>query len=173
MKAWHWCRNDMRTRYTNEPIVVGEKLTVEGPVELCERGLHASEDILDALKYAPGTIICRVELSGRIVKGRDKLVASERRVEWCVDATDILVQWTRECAARDATGYTAIAAQNTAICARDDAFDTAIWAHNASSIACDAACDAATDRYRNVAREKERNLQVERLLQLIEEKRTQ
>ena len=52
-------------------VVVGETLSVEEPIVLCERGLHASVKPLDALRYAPGTIVARVELSGRVIRGDD------------------------------------------------------------------------------------------------------
>ena len=51
---------------------------------------------MDALKYAPGPVICRVELGGRIVheghyrRPCDKCVASERTVIAMTDATSIL-----------------------------------------------------------------------------------
>ncbi len=177
MKAWHWCSNDMRTSHTDEPIVVGEKLTVEGPIKLCKRGLHASEDILDALWYAPGAIVCRVKLSGRIDKGGDKLVASERLVEWCVDATDILVQWARECADRVAdTDEDTNAAADYAFLANNTT-DRDSFLVAAAVCAADAACDAAAARAavgnaRYDARKEEKNWQRNRLLRLIEEKRT-
>ncbi len=100
VRAWHWCGENMRTRYTDRRIVVGKTLTVKGPPLLCSRGLHASKNILDALQYAPGPILCRVELSGEIVTGSDKLAATKRKVLWCMDATPILRQWIKECVAR-------------------------------------------------------------------------
>ena len=91
VEAWHWIAQDRMTRYAPRvPIVVGETLRVEPPLALCERGLHASLRALDALQYAPGTIVCRVRMSGDIVRGNDKLVATERTVLWMYDATRVL-----------------------------------------------------------------------------------
>jgi hypothetical protein len=57
---------------------------------LCQRGFHASVRVLDALRYAQGAVICRVRLSGIIVRGDDKVVASSREVLWMADATETL-----------------------------------------------------------------------------------
>ena len=90
-EAWHWIAPDRMTRYAPRvPIVVGETLRVEPPLALCERGLHGSIRAIDALQYAPGTIVCRVRMSGDIVRGDDKLVATERTVLWMYDATRVL-----------------------------------------------------------------------------------
>lgn len=59
-------------------------------LELCHWGLHASERAVDALSYTPGSIVCRVELSGEILRDTDKLCASTRRVLWMADATRTL-----------------------------------------------------------------------------------
>jgi len=91
MEAWHWVSADKMTRYAPRvPVIVGETLRVDPPVVLCERGLHASVRALDALQYAPGPIICRVQLGGEIKHGDDKLVATERTVLWMYDATNVL-----------------------------------------------------------------------------------
>ena len=99
VEAWHWIAPDRMTRYAPRvPIVVGETLRVEPPIALCERGLHASLRALDALQYAPGTIVCRVRMSGDIVRGDDKLVATERTVLWMYDATRVLHEFACWCA---------------------------------------------------------------------------
>ena len=91
MEAWHWISADRMTRYDPRmPVVVGETLRVDGRIELCERGLHASVKAMDALRYAPGPICCRVRLGGTIIHGDDKVVASERTVLWMFDATNVL-----------------------------------------------------------------------------------
>jgi hypothetical protein len=99
--AWHWLAADRRLGFDDGRLVEpGQTLTVDGEPELCKNGLHASRSILDALGYAPGPIICRVRLSGRIVEGDDKLVGTERRCLWMVDATTILRKWAIWCAER-------------------------------------------------------------------------
>jgi hypothetical protein len=82
MKAWHFVSDTLRD---GRPIPAdGELLKHEGPLKLCASGLHASKNILDALHYAPGSTICRVEVCGEIIHGNDKLVASERTILWRV-----------------------------------------------------------------------------------------
>jgi hypothetical protein len=91
MDCWHFLSEDGFTRY--EPRVkveTGQTLKHDGPLMLCESGLHASVRAIDALQYAPGPIICRVRLGGEIQQERDKCVARERTVLWMYDATPIL-----------------------------------------------------------------------------------
>ena len=97
MLAWHWI-NEQRTLRDGRPMVVGETVTHDGPLELCESGLHASERLIDALEYAPGPIICRVECSGEIIRGDNKFVCRERRVVAAHDATTELRAFARRCA---------------------------------------------------------------------------
>jgi hypothetical protein len=92
--AWHWLADDRKTQYGRPRVLVtpGLKLSLpdgEEP-ELCQRGFHASVRVLDALRYAQGAVICRVRLSGIIVRGDDKVVASSREVLWMADATETL-----------------------------------------------------------------------------------
>ena len=69
------------------PIVIGETHEVDPPLVLCERGLHASEHVLDALQYAPGPMLYRVRLGGKTVKGDDKMCAARREYLAEIDAT--------------------------------------------------------------------------------------
>jgi hypothetical protein len=96
--GWHWLRNDRKLRYPPCSLVtVGTTLSnpinsrgQAGPLEICLRGYHASERILDALGHAPGTILCRVKLHGEVLKTHDKMVADNRTCLWMTDATNIL-----------------------------------------------------------------------------------
>jgi len=94
--GWWFAKGDTLPHGDGRKVAIGETLTVEGPIVLCERGLHASRRLVDALKYAPGPILYRVRLSGTIVPhsslraGEDKLAASERTALWRVDATRAL-----------------------------------------------------------------------------------
>jgi hypothetical protein len=100
--AWHFLPDDRKLRYAPyTPVEPGQVLRVEGPLELCRRGLHASIRPLDALRYAPGSIVCRVEMGGDILHGDDKLCASERKTLWVADATNALHEFACLCAERE------------------------------------------------------------------------
>jgi hypothetical protein len=96
---YYFCGEDRKLRYgDNRPIVVGETLKVDCAPMLCEQGLHASKRLIDALSYAPGSILCKVKLGGTIVHGDDKSVATERTVIAMADCTDVLREFARKCA---------------------------------------------------------------------------
>lgn len=77
---------------------VGEWLTHDGPVVICETGLHASETPYDALQYAPGQMLHRVELDGVTVtpSHTDKVVAQRRKIIATI-ATRIRAQASFKC----------------------------------------------------------------------------
>ena len=76
----------------------GVWLNHTGPAVMCESGLHASIHPFDALKYAPGITLCKVELRGIVGKQSDKLVAMERRIVARIDAEPLLREFARKCA---------------------------------------------------------------------------
>ena len=93
IEAWHFVNDTLRD---GQPVPAdGETLVHDGELRLCLSGLHASEDILDALEYAPGHTICRVRCGGKIKKSIDKLVCSERTILWRVDGSDLLLEFAR------------------------------------------------------------------------------
>lgn len=85
--AWHFVKNDGRTQYENILVEPGKTYSTDKEPVLCKVGFHGSERILDALKYAPGSIVCRAELWGKIKRGGDKDVAQNRRELWMLDVT--------------------------------------------------------------------------------------
>jgi hypothetical protein len=135
---------------------------------MCVRGLHASRRLIDALAYAPGETVCRVECGGEVVEGDDKLVCTERTILWRVDGASLLREFARWSALqvvhlwnppqlvldflntgdeslRDAASDAARVAASDAAwdAASDAAWDAARVA--ASDAAWDAASDAAWD----------------------------
>ena len=96
--AWHFCNGG--TLRDGRPIPPdGVTLRHRGTVVPCERGLHASERLIDALEYAPGHTICRVRLGGTIVPhAGDKYAASERTILWRTGGKEILKAFARQCA---------------------------------------------------------------------------
>jgi hypothetical protein len=102
--AWHFVKNDGTNR-DGIKEQVGHWYKVAGEIMPCQHGLHGSVQLIDALNFAPGSILRRTEHQGTIVGGSDKLASSERRVLWQVDATKILhlfACWCAEDALKDA-----------------------------------------------------------------------
>jgi len=89
--AWHFLRRDRCMRFTPyTPIQAGKSYRAKGRLVPCENGLHASILPLDALRYAPGDIVCRVRLEGKCLVERDKCCARKRTVFWLADAAPVL-----------------------------------------------------------------------------------
>ena len=81
-----------------QPLVVGSEYVFDGEPVMCECGYHASRHVFDALKYAPGSILSRVECKEITDECDDKLVCRRRRVIATIDATKILRKFARLCA---------------------------------------------------------------------------
>ena len=97
--GWHFADETETLRYGDgRKIEVGTTHKVTCNPVLCESGLHASKTVLEALQYAPGNILFRVKLGGKIVHGGDKSVATERTYVARVDAEPILREFARKCA---------------------------------------------------------------------------
>ena len=99
MKAWYFSKKDCRLRYKdNRLIKAGVTHYYDGMPILCEQGLHASKNILNALRYAPGAYIWRVKMGGISVCDHDEMVSTERTYLWGYDATNVLNHFARLCA---------------------------------------------------------------------------
>lgn len=99
--AWHFLPTDqLLTHGDGRRVEVGQtsRLTDPRPVSLSHHGLHASERILDALRLAPGPVLCRVELCEDVQRHGDILVARERRVLWMQDISPLLHRFAVHCA---------------------------------------------------------------------------
>src|SRR5690606_8167904 len=129
-------------------------------------GLHASRRPWHALAYAPGPVLCLVEVEGIAAAHADKLVARRRRIVRRVDLTDDLRAFARQCAldvihlwdAPDVvrryleTGDESLrnAAWAAATDTMRDATTAATW-DIAKAAAWDTARDAATEAARDAA----------------------
>ena len=91
--AWHFVGDTLRDG--RDIPRDGEWLVHAGPVRICESGLHYSLDPFDALTYAPGPILCRVEVEGIVAKQDDKGVARRRRIVARRDMTEYLRWFAR------------------------------------------------------------------------------
>ena len=81
--GYHFLQANMRAGAGREkPWTVGETRTLKSTKAIvpCRRGFHASPTAWDALKYAPGPVLCLVEVSGDMREhGGDKFVGRTRR----------------------------------------------------------------------------------------------
>lgn len=102
--CWHFAPDDGYTgRGERKKIVVGKRLTIKGNLQLCAHGYHGAEEPLDALRYAPGCLLCRVKLHGTVIRSADKAVASSRTALWMYDATNLLRKYAVTCVERAMT----------------------------------------------------------------------
>ena len=96
---WYFTDAEEKLRYDDgRKISLGKTHGVKCEPILCKQGLHASPTVLDAVGYAPGNILYRVELSGTIVHGYDKSCATERTYLARIDAEPILRAFARRVA---------------------------------------------------------------------------
>lgn len=86
--GWHFLGDDGRVARLGTKVTAGLVLAMPGPVTLCSRGFHASVRAIDALGYAQGNVVERVRLSGVVVKGADKMVATRRACLWVLTRED-------------------------------------------------------------------------------------
>ena len=148
--AWHFVGDALRD---GRPIPVdGVTLKHKGKLELCASGLHASERLIDALNYAPGPILCRVQMGGTIKKESDKLVARQRTILWRVNSTDVLRKFARQCALDVAHLWNMPSVVRQYLETGDERLRAA-----ASSAAWAAAKDVAWDVTKNAARNAARD----------------
>jgi hypothetical protein len=93
IRAWHFVGKALRD---GRPVPAdGEWLAHDGPLVLCESGLHFSVHPFDALTYAPGETLCLVECDGDVTQEGDKGVCRRRRIVARMDATELLRYFAR------------------------------------------------------------------------------
>ena len=98
MIAYHFiCRENGKDylRDRSEAPPDGVWLEFNDPLIMCESGLHFSVDPFDALQYAPGEILCQVEIGGEIIMRDYKGVCSRRKIIRRFDATEGLRYFAR------------------------------------------------------------------------------
>jgi len=162
--AWHFC--DVNSE--GKPILRNGELAgspggteiYNGTLKMCESGLHASINILNALSYAPCSYLRRVECSEGVLGG-DKLVCRRRKILAVANMEKSLHEFACRCAERalrvanvtDTRYFAAIEAKRAWL--RGDIGSrelAAAWAaacaaarDAAKAAACAAACAAARD----------------------------
>ena len=165
MKAWYFAHDSNKLRYDDDrEIIVGETHTVDVEPILCGQGLHGSIRLVDALGYAPGVILYRVNIAGDIDEGSDKICGRQREYLYGGDITSVLEEFARKqalinihkiskyCSTRDyelivrwlETGDLSIksAARSAASSAAESASENTTWSA-ANSAASSAASSAA------------------------------
>jgi len=98
--AWYFGDESRTLRHGDgREIALGVTHTHDGTPMLCKSGLHASVRAIDALQYAPGPVLWRVECGGIVVSGHDKIACTRRTyVAGGVDASSMLRAFARWCA---------------------------------------------------------------------------
>ena len=165
--AWHFVGDALRD---GRPVPAdGVTLKHKGKLELCASGLHASERIIDALGFAPGPILCRVQMGGTIKKDSDKLVARQRTILWRIDSTDVLRKFARQCALDVAYFWDMPPVVRQYLETGDESVKAAAWAA-ASAAAWAAARDAARAAASAAAKDAQNTRLTEMVMALAPEK---
>ena len=101
IRAWHFLPDNGRIQNRDgRTVEVGKTYSCDGPLVICENGMHASRRLIDALKYAPGSVVCEVEVWGDVIETGDKLCGRHRKVLRMADATETLHRFACEVASR-------------------------------------------------------------------------
>ena len=155
--AYHFTSDKLRD---GRPIpAIREELRHDGRVKICASGLHASRHVFDALRFAPGHMLHKVECREIVAEEDDKLVCRSRTITTTIDATDVLRRFARKSALEvihlwDAPDVVRKYLETGDERSRAAASDAARAA--ARDAAWDAARDAARDAVRAAARDAAR-----------------
>ena len=158
--AYHFVNDTLRD---GRPIPAdGEWLVHDGPVVICESGLHASRRPWHALDYAPGNTLCLVECEDVREEQGDKLVCARRRIVKRIDAEPLLRAFARDEARRVLHLWDAPDVVRKYLETGDEAIRAA-----ARDAAWAAAWAAAREAAREAARDAASNAQRERFARLV------
>jgi len=80
------------------PVTPGCVFRVPPPIKLCSRGLHMAQHALQAMEWAHGCKVWRVEGWGECASDAFKCVCEYRRHLWQLDAENILRRFACRCA---------------------------------------------------------------------------
>ena len=161
--GWHFTLGD-KLRDGRPIPKVGEALRHEGPIEICRSGLHCSERLVDALRYAPGATLHQVRFGVDVLRESDKLVSRERVILRTLpqnEALLVLVEFAQWCARR----------AEEARAAAMEAAMAAAWAARAAAMEAEEAAEeagAAAKAETAAAKKEEREIQNTKLTELVE-----
>ena len=77
---WKSMKAGMKSANGNIDWEIGIWQTAKIPIEICENGFHASENVIDAMVYVPAEIIARVEVDGAHEEQEDKQCWERMRI---------------------------------------------------------------------------------------------
>ena len=98
--AYHFLKSDMCSGEGHEPPwKEGETRTLDGEIVICAHGYHASRTAWDALQFAPGPVLCLVEVEP-VEEHTEKLVSRSRRLIKAVNVERELREFAADCAER-------------------------------------------------------------------------
>ena len=151
-RAWHFVSASYTLR-DGSPSILGATETHDGPMVLCQSGLHWSEHALDALKYASSPILRRVRVWGDIQTQDDKGISRNREVLWQGDVSSVLRSFARKQALSVIHLWDAPACVRNHLETGDESLRAAACAamYDAWDVARTAACAAARDAARDAA----------------------
>ena len=78
--SWHFLPVDGKTKRLDTEVIPGRITKHVGEISICNSGLHASVNILDALGYASSGIVQRVEVWGNVQTQKDKVCGRYRKL---------------------------------------------------------------------------------------------
>ena len=153
MIAYHFTGDTLRD---GRPIpAIGEKLIHHGEIIWCKSGLYASPKASQALQYARGNWLHRVECGQIEREDDDKFVCRERTILQTIDAEQLMHRFAADQALSvahlwdvpDVVRYYLTSLDATKRAAAADAAADAADAAAAAAAAWDAAADAAADDF--------------------------
>ena len=96
MLAWYFARENNRLKFNDHRLItIGKMHTVKCAPILCCQGLHGSVQLLDALHYAPGPMLYRVDITRKLDIEGDKICGQRRKYLGVIDATEVVRRFTR------------------------------------------------------------------------------
>ncbi len=96
MKAFYFSNEEKKLGYGDgRDIVVGETHKVDGTPKCCEKGLHGSKRIIDALQYASSSNLYLVEISQNVDEQEDKICGKKRKYIAHFNVESVLREFAR------------------------------------------------------------------------------
>ena len=142
-------------------LTTGKWHKIDGEVKICERGFHASENVIDAMGYVPCGVLAKVEVRGKSDVEADKECWSEMRLvktyKWtkkdsvllAIFAAELVLENYEKKCPKDLRPRKAIEAAKKVL--KDDTEESRSAARSAAESAASAAWSAAESAAWNAA----------------------